>query len=116
MSEGTRLALQRIEKSLEGIERAPGMWGDMYAVEGIALTIIELRQLMLRPKALTANPHETRNAFFRWISAVNGEETNWTLTDVLKAGDMLEQLPKLMCDFGRWVALKYPAESEENNG
>lgn len=115
MTKGEQLVLEHIETSLECIERAPAAWGDMRAVEGIALMFIETRQLLLRPNALTVNPYETRNAFFRWISAVNGEETNWTLTDVLKEGGMLEQLPKLMCDFGRWVALKYPAESEDDN-
>ncbi len=112
VGQGPALVLIGIRESLVAMENAPRMFGRRAeTLEFTALTLIETRQKLLRPVALMANPEETIDAFIRFVEAINGEPTNTYLHCVLRDADMLEELPRLLGDFGRWMAREYPPEA-----
>lgn len=96
--------------SLAAMERAPAMRGGPEALELQWLQLVELRQRILRPAALAAQPYETRDAFCRFIAAVNGGLTATMLGCVLRDGGMVAELPRLLGDAARWIEREYPAE------
>lgn len=55
--------------------------------------------------------YETRDAYEFFVAAINGESTNTYLHCILRDADMLAELPRLLGDFGRWVAREYPPEA-----
>lgn len=100
-----------LQVRLDYLERAPGMWGSAESIEFVALLLIEARQAIVRPKAHIANPYETREAYMHFVRAVNGESTNTFLHCILREEGRLAELPKLIGDYGRWVAREYPPEA-----
>ncbi len=108
--QGYDAALSLINAWIKNMERCPGMWGSAEALEFQMLQLVEIRQLMVRPAALAANPHETREAHIKWVAAINGECSSAFLHCILRDEGRLGELPKLLCDFARWVAAEYPPE------
>lgn len=78
--EAARDTLAIVGRWLDSMERCPGSWGPLQALEVSCLAMVEVRQRMLRPAAHRANPFETRNAWIQFICAINGEHTSWTLS------------------------------------
>jgi hypothetical protein len=97
---------------LDGIEHCPRMYAvASEALEVQALFAIDLRQNIVRPMALLANPDETRVAYDRFIQSINGSPTNAPLYAVLRKLRRSKELPKLLGQFGRQVALELPPEA-----
>ncbi len=109
---GFDAVLQQINIGLESIERCPLSWGGPEALEMQMLLMVELRQRLLRPRASVANRHETRRAYISWIASVYGEPNSRFLHDLLREHDALDQLPKLLADFARWIMTQYPPEHD----
>ncbi len=99
-----------IQARIEGMETHPGSWGDGEALELQWLLLVEARQRLVRPVALGRNPHETRNAWIRFIVAVYGEPTSCPLSWLLREHGRSADLPRLLGDAARWIAQEYPPE------
>lgn len=108
--DGATLALDSLNKRIVSIETNHRSWGGPEALELQMLGMVELRQKMVRPAALTANPRETRRAYVMFVSMVNGADINLPLFCVLREAGMLDQLPRLLGDFARCAAVEYPPE------
>lgn len=104
--------LADIATSLDAMERAPEMWGSPSELEFQAILLVETRQNITRPRALAANPYETKNAWMRFVVAVAGEEFNGYLFALAReTGWTRAEHAKLVADAARWIAQKYPPES-----
>lgn len=108
--DGFDAALSLINAWITNMERAPRMWGDDESLELQMLQLVEIRQLMLRPLALGLDHRETRRGFCRFISLINGSSYNSTLSSLLRDEGRLSELPRLLGDFARYMALEYPPE------
>jgi hypothetical protein len=103
--------LAEIATTLAHMERAPRMFGSPEAVEFQALSLVQTRQILLRPRALAANPHETTDAWNAFVSAVNGDAYNSYLFVLLREEGMLAEHGQLLGDAARWIAKEYPPEA-----
>ncbi len=108
---GGHMALQSIIARLARLEQPSRMFGGPEAVETQFRTLVELRQLLLRPRALMLDPYETRDAYCRFVATLNGADTNWPLHVTLREEGRLAELATLLGDFGRWMSVEYPPES-----
>lgn len=107
---GAAAVLARVKASLDAMAKAPPMFGGPEALEFQALTLIEMRQLVLRPRAMAADPDETHKAYERFLAELFGEPSNTYLHAVLRAHGQVSDLPGLLHDFARWLEIHYPAE------
>ena len=97
---------------LDGIEHRPRENATASeALEVQALIAIDLRQNIVRPMALLLNPKETASAYDRFIEAIYGSPTNAPLHAVLRKLRRSRELPKLLGQFARQVALELPPEA-----
>jgi hypothetical protein len=53
-------------------------------------------------------PAEVNLAYIRFVNTVNGQPNNRPIHCILREEGMLDQLPRLLGDFARWVAREYP--------
>lgn len=102
--------VKSIEERIENLEKAPRMWGSPEAQEFTMLTLLEFRAQLLRPQAMRKNPYEVRNAWNRFVDAINGESTNTYLHVILKEEEKLDLLASLLGDAARWIIKIFPPE------
>jgi hypothetical protein len=107
---GARLALYSLVKRIASIEKSSHSWGGPEAAECQLRLMVETRQMLVRPTALTLDPFETRDAWCRFVATLNGADYNGPLHQILRDEGRLAELPKLLGDFARWVAIEYPPE------
>jgi hypothetical protein len=102
--------LDMANAAIEGIEKRPRMYAtNSETLWATMLDAVTVRQVLLRPSV--AHPgEEVRDAMIAFDAAVLGEELNTPLWCTLKDHDALDQHPKLLGDFARWVAQEYPPE------
>lgn len=97
---------------LDGIEHRPREYATKSeALEVQALIAIDLRQNIVRPMAMLINPKETAEAYDRFIESVYGSPTSAPLHAVLRQLRRSKELPKLLGEFARRVALELPPEA-----
>lgn len=102
--------LEDIERRIENLEKYPKMWGHPETQEFTMLDLVEIRAKLLRPKAMKKDPYEVRDAWARFIAAVNGECTNTYLHVILKEEGRLDMLAPLLGDAARWIKKEFPPE------
>lgn len=101
----TKRLLYDAEQIIDGIERAPRMYGiHPDTVEALMIYAVEVRQMILRPHA---PPDETRDAYVRFRQSLYGIST-WPLWCILRDHDLLDQHARLLGDFARWILLEHP--------
>lgn len=105
LAERRAAAMVLITRALDGIEhRAPMYAQHPEAQEAQAFQFVGLRQVL--HGYLDFDVHA---AWGRFVESVNGEATSGTLYPILREHGMLDQLPRLLGDFARWVAVEWPA-------
>jgi hypothetical protein len=100
-------AIALIATMLESAERAPRMWGCPEAMEVTFLLLVALRA------SLDGHVNrQTSEDFTDFVAALNGEPTNSPLWCILKKEGMLADHRRLLGDYARWMAVKYPPRAQ----
>lgn len=68
MSASTSTIVDWIDKSLDDLLAAPGMWGSNEAVEMQFLQLLEFRSLVLQPQEQLASPRRVIDAYSAFVS------------------------------------------------
>jgi hypothetical protein len=99
-----RSALAVIATTLQAIEeRAPMYAHAPEALEAQVWMLVWLRQILFG-----YSDFDIGDASSTFTAALNGGPTSFPLFVVLRDEGMLDQLPRLLGDFGRWVAREWP--------
>jgi len=106
MSDATivKLALARIASQLEGIEKRPRTYGSPETNECEVRMLVGLRQILFGYGSF-----DEFWPYARFVAHVNGRRsTVLPLFEILDASGRIDELPKLLGDFARSVAEKWP--------
>ena len=102
-------ALARVDKQIEGIELRPRSMGSHpESLETQMRQALAMRQLLWGYKQLDLNWYMV---FF--THQLNGEPSNLPLWAILQREGMIDQLPRLLGDFARWVAREFPPKTRK---
>jgi hypothetical protein len=103
---GVSNALEAIRVTVETIETRPELFGSAEALERQMMTLLSVRHLLWgHAPAPNGAFLDARESF---IAQVNGEPSAYPLYAILREEGMVEELPRLLGDFARWMAQQYP--------
>ncbi len=98
--------LADIARGIDGIEQR----SRMYAVHPEALESQFLQLVAMRQHLIGRDDFDLHDAYERFVAELIGERSNTYLHVILREHGVLDKLPGLLGDFGRWVAREWPAE------
>lgn len=117
----TNFVLDLVQARIRSVEAQYGSWGGPESSEVAMLTLCEWREALVDPmRFAVGGGDDVRSAFLSFIASVAGGSYSGFLHDLLAEHDALDQHPKLLGDFARWLearrAVDDPHESTTRDG
>jgi hypothetical protein len=99
--------LDLVQARIRSVEERYGSWGGPESSEIAMLTLCEWREALADPMRFAAGGGDgVRSAFVAFVESVAGEGYSGFLHDLLAEHDALDQHPKLLGDFARWLEVR----------